>query len=138
VVGKTKKPTKKQSEYMDFLKHHIPCMACLTKKKIRHPEIHHLTDGGRRLGHDWVLSLCPYHHRGVNDSNRSTQQMIGQLGHSVAHGRKAFRLDFGGQRKLVEIQKWLADRFHEDPWSYYNIPDLIIIEMIYLWNQTKD
>lgn len=44
----------------------IGCLACRQDGNFHVPsDLHHPTDGGRRLGDDIVIPLCPFHHRGV-------------------------------------------------------------------------
>ena len=71
------------------------CIAC---RKDGHPdtpaEIHHITSGGRRMGHLFSLPLCSAHHRGD-----------GRMVPSVHFHRKAFERAYGLQGDLLaELQ----------------------------------
>ncbi len=60
--NKKKKPTKAESEHMDMVAQ-LSCCKCGE----RTVQIHHITEGGRRLGNFWVLPLCIPHHMTIND-----------------------------------------------------------------------
>lgn len=72
----------------------IGCIVCLLNGHRGTPgDVHHLTSGGRRLGHRFTVCLCPAHHRG---GTRVT---------SLAHGRKAFEHAHGyTEDQLLELQ----------------------------------
>ena len=62
----TGKATKAQQARFERIKE-IGCICCLkTLYVYEPPEIHHITDCGRRRGHDYTIGLCPWHHRGVS------------------------------------------------------------------------
>ena len=46
------------------------CIVCILTGRGRTPaEVHHMLNGGRRMGHMFSIPLCPTHHRsGRNDS----------------------------------------------------------------------
>jgi hypothetical protein len=47
----------------------IGCIVCrITGLGITPPEIHHLIEGGRRLGNGHTIPLCLLHHRGGNNT----------------------------------------------------------------------
>jgi hypothetical protein len=107
----TGRPTKAQQARFDQIKRYIGCIAC----RIRQlgyvaPEIHHLTDCGRRRGHDFVIGLCEYHHRGV--SLYGHQHAVEIYGPSLAHGSKLFRAAFGSDDDLLAYQKKLLMEIH--------------------------
>jgi len=86
------------------------CICCRKKGLIRHPEIHHLLSGGRRMGHDHTIPLCPWHHRGepmTIDSTKKTTEAW--LGPSLAESLIRFNHIFGSETELLlEVNKWLA------------------------------
>lgn len=45
----------------------LGCVACYTEGVYSPAEIHHVVDGNKRLGHQYVLPLCVPHHRGGGD-----------------------------------------------------------------------
>lgn len=101
-------------------KHHVDrfrllqrmgCIAC--RKDGRHNpqvEIHHLTEGGRRLGHDFTVGLCSWHHRGVLECRPVyvTTSEIHRDIPSLAISRRDFEAKYGTQRELLdEVNKLL-------------------------------
>lgn len=58
-------------------------------------EVHHLLDGGKRMGHNFTIVLCLYHHqkRGLPYYPKSV---------SLVDGSKAFTQAYGTQRSLFE------------------------------------
>lgn len=90
----TGKPTKAHVARFEKL-HNIGCICCLKLGMHRTPEIHHIVEGSRRLGHEFTLPLCPSHHR---------FQSIKALpfGPSIADGTKLFHAHWGTQRELLE------------------------------------
>ena len=79
-------------------------------------EVHHLTEGGKhgqpRRGHAFTLGLCPWHHRGVVDGyaarllgeDVSPAILLDRVGPSYAQQPSAFRREFGGDDRLLELQ----------------------------------
>lgn len=84
-----------KSDYQRFAKLvEIGCIACRKAGSgYRAPDIHHIIEGSRRLGHQHTLPLCPEHHR--IPSNGSV------VGPSLADGSKLFAAKFGTQRALL-------------------------------------
>lgn len=86
----------------------LGCIVCRHFGQRSVPECHHLTDGGRRIGHWYTLPLCPGHHRGV-----WPREISGVCdkdpGHSIADGQKLFTRTYGSQRLLwQEVQHFLG------------------------------
>jgi hypothetical protein len=69
------------------------------------PEIHHLTDTGRRISHDHTIGLCEYHHQGRTAYRK--EQALHIYGPSLAHGAKPFRAHWGTNPELLELQEKL-------------------------------
>lgn len=84
----------------------VGCLACKQLGKYGLPEVHHLTDRGRRRGHRYTIPLCPAHHRGVGFDRKEHLA-------SVAHGRPLFAQHFGSDDFLLN---W-ADRLIEHEMS---------------------
>jgi hypothetical protein len=82
----------------------IGCIACRKAGSgYRAPDIHHVLRGGRRIGHQATLPLCPNHHRWP--SNGSV------VGPSLADGSKLFAAKFGTQNELLhEVNKLIGER----------------------------
>lgn len=72
-------------------------------------EVAHLTEGGRRTGHDRTIPLCPWHHRAVPSGDLGPEQMRVIYGPSFAKSKKDFVAAFGTEEKLLEdTDKWLG------------------------------
>jgi len=97
------------------------------------PDVHHLTSGGRRNGHQHTIGLSPYHHRGLIPDGHTKQSMSGLMGPSYAWGRKGFAEFFGSDELLLQIQNRILHRFNENPWFDYCVPTLIKREAQHLW-----
>jgi hypothetical protein len=98
----TGKPTKAQAEHFERLQL-LGCVACRKKHGIaRFPvEMHHLISGSRRRGHDFVLPLCSWHHRGVTEGGMNANKMMAYHGPSFALNPKMFRIHFGTDLELL-------------------------------------
>ena len=105
MVGKTKKPTDEQRAHMDRLAS-LPCMCCV-KEGITQPsrtEVHHVISHGYRKhsgGHDSVLNLCRWHHRGLCLDDNTTSEMVYKYGPSLALHKKTFIATYGSERELL-------------------------------------
>jgi hypothetical protein len=85
----------------------IGCIAC-RKLRFRVPqviEIHHQNAGGhagqKRLGDDFTIPLCGWHHRREPLAGRTVSYMALTFGPSLAGSSKAFRLEFGTDAELL-------------------------------------
>lgn len=98
----TGKPTKEQAMRFEKLQL-LGCVACRKRHNIaRFPvELHHLISGWRRRGHDFVIPLCSWHHRGVVENGFRAAEMFTMHGPSFALNPKMFRLDFGRDDDLL-------------------------------------
>lgn len=72
------------------------CIVCLEYEGVRSEcDIHHMLDGGRRIGEMHVLGLCPTHHRGgFNDEHCVSRHPY----------RRAFEQRYGTEAWLHERQ----------------------------------
>jgi hypothetical protein len=121
----TPKPTTAQVERWDRMRT-IGCIACLLNEidhdlarvprcsMVPHSgnqEIHHLTSGGRRLGHDHTICLCRYHHEGDHlpryDVGYKATVLV--FGPSFGHGRKPFAAFYGTDLQLLEYQNLVLE-----------------------------
>ena len=101
----TGKPTKAQQARFERIKE-CGCILCRRYLHVYEPpEIHHLTDCGRRRGHDFTVGLCPWHHRGV--SILPVQMAELAMGPSLARGAKPFRAHWGSDDELLDEQNRL-------------------------------
>lgn len=72
-------------------------------------EVAHLTDGGRRTGHQRTIPLCPWHHRAVPTGDIPSTQMLIIYGPSFAKSKRDFVAAFGTELELLEAtDKWLG------------------------------
>jgi len=96
----TRAPTKYEAERIEAMKR-LGCVACavLGVPNLNHLELHHILDGGVRMGHWFSIFLCRGHHQGD-----WSQIDIVDAAHRVAisDGRKRFRLIYGTERELWE------------------------------------
>ena len=96
MVGKTKAPTKADKRRFLALQDY-GCVCCrIEGDGHRDPDIHHIVEGGRRLGHQYTLGLCPYHHRGIQPDSFIYH------GPSLADGKRPFIKRYGTERFLLE------------------------------------
>lgn len=58
--------TKEEQQHLDHVQS-LGCIACRINGMYSPAEIHHVLDGGRRIGHSHVIPLCFPHHRGGGD-----------------------------------------------------------------------
>jgi hypothetical protein len=81
----------------------IGCICCKQMGWFRDPEVHHITDGGRRIGHQETLPLCEWHHRAVRPYGLPTDKLAARVyGPSLASGKKTFQDYFGSELELLE------------------------------------
>ncbi len=101
-------PTKADLARFDAFRR-IGCVACRKEDLgITPADVHHLLSGGRRLGHQHSIPLCPWHHRGAAIGSR--RDMAANYGPSLAHGSKAFRARYGSDEHLLEYTNDLISR----------------------------
>lgn len=76
-------------------------------------ELHHLTIGGKhgakRRGHDFVIGLNPWSHRGVPFGGLSAQQCAAMFGPSYAREPRRFRAYFGDDDALLARQNEILE-----------------------------
>lgn len=64
--------TKSQRAFHEYIRD-AGCVVCMIFHHVHSPcDIHHILSGGRRMGEDHVLGLCPIHHR----SGRNDEQAV--------------------------------------------------------------
>lgn len=72
----------------------IGCIACsIEGAGYAAPDCHHIVEGNKRLGDEYTLPLCPWHHRGVLPS---------KPGPSLAKSKREFVARYGTERELLE------------------------------------
>lgn len=69
------------------------------------PDMHHLNfdnkAGGKRLGVNIVIPLCPWHHRGIRFDGYSNEKMMANYGPSRELHKRAFVMTFGTDDALL-------------------------------------
>jgi len=95
-------PTKADLERFRKLQE-LGCICCLyAGSGYRAPDIHHCLSGGRRMGHQYTLPLCPEHHR-----IPSTGAVVGP---GLADGSRVFAAKWGTQTELLnEVNRLISD-----------------------------
>lgn len=93
--------TKDEALHLDRVQQ-LGCIACWINGLYTPAEIHHVLDGNRRLGHNFVLPLCVPHHRGGGDG----------AGAPVSRHpyKKRFEQEFGTEQELLDL---VEDRLRE-------------------------
>ncbi len=111
------------------------CILCLlVTGKTRPPDVHHLTSGSRRKGHQYTIGACEYHHRGLIPDGHNRQSASGLMGPSFVHGRRGFAEFFGSDDLLLKIQNLILKHFSVDPWIDYQVPHDVRREARELWS----
>lgn len=106
MVGKTKTATKAdRRRFIDLQM--VGCIACRLEgladdASPESADIHHITMGGRRLGHDYTIPLCPWHHRGVGVTGLPDSVLEAVKGPSLARSKRAFVARYGTELCLLE------------------------------------
>lgn len=75
------------------------------------PDMQHIVEGNKRLGHDFTYASCPWHHRGIPKPGMDERAMEAAIGPSLARGRKPFHAAFGTERELLEAQNAMIERY---------------------------
>lgn len=65
--------------------------------------IHHITDCGRRMGHDFTIPLSPWYHQGIPPANLRPSEAEKRLGPSLARSKCMFAERWGGEMFLLSI-----------------------------------
>lgn len=80
------------------------------------PQVHHLNfgdrHGGKRLGDEFTVGLCPWHHVGEPFQGMSASECRFQHGPSWQLEPRAFRERFGTGTGLLEYQNRLLAAWH--------------------------
>lgn len=102
-------PTKVQAARMDAIRE----AGCIVARKrgmgFIPCEIHHLTVGGRhgqkRRGHDFIVGLNPWSHRGVPFGGWDAGRCAVAFGPSYARNPRRFREEIGTDDELLALQE---------------------------------
>jgi hypothetical protein len=101
MVGKTKAHTKADKRRFSLLPQ-VGCICC--KAYGIHNEwvqIHHIVEGNKRLGHQYTIPLCYWHHENVPPEGMTRKQAEAKVGPSLK-SKKKFNEVFGGEIELLE------------------------------------
>lgn len=102
MMHSTRAPTKYEAERIEAMKR-LGCVACavLGVPNLNELELHHILDGGVRMGHWFSLFLCAGHHQG-----RWTTEQLDWIEpekrFAISDGRKRFNAVYGTERSLWE------------------------------------
>ena len=98
-MGPTKPPTAAERRYMNKIVE-LGCAVCRKHYGIYTPAgIHHIVEGGKRLGHFYSIPLCPRHHN------------VPGPGYETRHPNKArFEAAYGTEYELLEYVGKLLER----------------------------
>lgn len=64
-------------------------------------DVHHLVEGGKRLGDAFTIPLHPWYHRGVPFEGHDNVDMMAKFGPSLERHKKAFVKKYGTERELL-------------------------------------
>lgn len=95
-------PTKYEQERIDAMRR-LGCVACahLGLPNVNELELHHLLEGGVRMGHWYSLFLCRGHHQGQwSDAQLELIPVHQRV--AISDGRKAFTRWYPTERELWE------------------------------------
>lgn len=66
-------------------------------------DVHHIVQGGKRMGHSYTIPLSAWLHRGIKPwPTMSVDANTAQYGPSLAHNKRAFVERYGTELELLE------------------------------------
>lgn len=104
MVGKTAHRTKADLARFKALKD----MGCIASR-LRGlgyvaPDIHHILRGGKRMGHQYTLPLCPWHNRGdIPEQCAGAAEAEAIFGPSMYRAKRRFVAEFGTELELLAL-----------------------------------
>ena len=112
MVGKTKAPTKKDKRRFQLLPQVgcICCKACGIHNE--YVQIHHIISGNKRMGHQYSLPLCVWHHSGVPPEGLTPEEAESKVGPSLK-SKKRFNEVFGSELELLEWTNRFLEKIEE-------------------------
>jgi len=107
-VGPSKPATKAQKRRFRLIKE-IGCIPCRKEGRLEVPcDVHHILDGGRRMGHDHTYGVCPWHHKGEAPAGLpATDEVTFFYGPSMARNQRLYREVYGTEAEILRIQNRL-------------------------------
>ena len=99
-----KAPTVSEQKWLSDIVR-IGCIVCVLEGRgLSVAEVHHMLEGGRKLGHMWTIPLCMSHHRaGLNN-----KQIV-----SRDHNQRRFEARYGTERELHAATALLVAKMKE-------------------------
>lgn len=92
----------------------IGCICCARFQWFKQCQIHHLNlgehAGAPRLGDEYTIGLCPYHHQGQPLAGLTERECFLLVGPSMAKEPVKFRASFGSDEQLLAFQNYLIER----------------------------
>lgn len=114
------------------------CLPCLVYgRKDMHAQVHHVVEGGKRVGHDCTIGLCPWHHVAMPWDGVGEPEMERRFGPSLAHGMTPYERRYGPERYLVEVQDYMLRLFAADPWQEYNVSRTAAKQVHAFWQTNR-
>ena len=113
MVGKSKPHTKEDKRRFELLPQ-IGCICC--KAYGIHNEwvqIHHIVDGNKRLGHQFTLPLCYWHHSSHPPEGMTREQAEKIVGPPLT-SKKKFNEVFGGEMELLKYVNKMLELIEEN------------------------
>lgn len=99
----TGKPTKAQEARFRKL-YELGCICCILEGLPRSEAmIHHLVEGMKRLGHDFTIPVCPWHHVGQPPAGLSIRQAALMMGPSLELSKRKFVATYGTEHELLAM-----------------------------------
>lgn len=94
--------TKAEQKRIDRMRP-LGCVACAYLDIVNvGTDVHHILDGGIRMGHGYTILLCPGHHRGVWTPEQieiiPVEKRI-----AISDGRPLFYAVYGSERELWQM-----------------------------------
>lgn len=78
----------------------IGCICCRKIGIKSQIDVHHIVEG-YRLGDEFTLPLCPYHHRGDPPDGMSSKEARAYYGPSLRLEKRNFKAKWGSERMLL-------------------------------------
>ena len=111
IGASTGTPKKAEIARWDIMRE-IGCICCILKGVHGNPpQIHHIVEGRKRLGHMFSIACCPWHHTGQLPTGATKQYIEERIGPSYALDPRKFKEEFGTQRELLEFQNELISHY---------------------------
>jgi len=102
--------TKSQKRRFDAM-YSLGCIACrIAGHGFEPAQIHHILSGGKRIGHDATIGLCPWHHVGETSFGMPAHEMQAKRGPSMFGKKRAFVEIYGTEAELLAMTNELLQK----------------------------